>query len=193
MVRACILPTATESNTRSRFLAAMLWAGWRDQGSRTVQSVLGNRDFQTFIPVLLGGTGGARTHDRRIMRSTAPRTERSTCTDDTDHCTDGIHHAGIIWRAGPRTGPRPRLLSSFCRLLCVTLPRASLVFVWTRACPAALGQRPHVPCRGWPASGQCDRALRSQALAPLFSFGTPQGYVCRSVVRRSRSSGTRCR
>ena len=33
----------------------MLWAGWRDPGSRIVQLVLGNRDFQTFIQVLLGG------------------------------------------------------------------------------------------------------------------------------------------
>jgi hypothetical protein len=30
----------------------------------------------------------------------------ASCTDDTDHRTDGTHHAGIIRRAGPRTGPR---------------------------------------------------------------------------------------
>jgi hypothetical protein len=61
-----------------------------------------------------GGAGGARTHDRRIMRSTAPCTTHASCTDDADHCTDGTHHAGIIWRAGPRTGPRPRRPCPFC-------------------------------------------------------------------------------
>ena len=52
------------------------------------------------------GAGGARTHDRRIMRTTAPRIGRASCTDDTDHRTDGTRCAGIIQRAGPRTGPR---------------------------------------------------------------------------------------
>jgi hypothetical protein len=33
--------------------------------------------------------GGARTHDRRIMRGTAPRTVRTTCTDTTEPCHDG--------------------------------------------------------------------------------------------------------
>jgi hypothetical protein len=33
------------------------------------------------------------------------------------------HHAGIIWRAGPRTGPRPRSLRPVILLLCVT-PRS---------------------------------------------------------------------
>ena len=72
-----------------------------------------------------GGAGGARTHDRRIMRSTAPRTERPTCTDDTDHGTDGTDHAGIIWRAGPRTGPRPRHPGPLVLLLCVTSPKSA--------------------------------------------------------------------
>jgi hypothetical protein len=53
-----------------------------------------------------GGAGEARTHDRRIMRSTALCTTRASCTDDTGYCTDGTHHTGIIWCAGPRTGPR---------------------------------------------------------------------------------------
>jgi len=43
-----------------------------------------------------GGAGGARTHDRRIMRSTVPRTMRASCTDDTGYRTDGARRAGII-------------------------------------------------------------------------------------------------
>jgi len=39
---------------------------------------------------------GARTHDRRTMRTTAQCTERASCTDATDHRTDGNHRAGII-------------------------------------------------------------------------------------------------
>ena len=33
-----------------------------------------------------GGAGGARTHDRRIMRSTAPCIVRTSCTDTTESC-----------------------------------------------------------------------------------------------------------
>jgi hypothetical protein len=33
-----------------------------------------------------GGAGGARTHDRRIMRSPARRIVRTTCTDATEPC-----------------------------------------------------------------------------------------------------------
>jgi hypothetical protein len=49
--------------------------------------------------------GWARTHDRRIMRSTASCTERASCNDGPDHRTDGSRCSGISWRAGPRTGP----------------------------------------------------------------------------------------
>jgi hypothetical protein len=70
------------------------------------------------------GAGGARTHDRRIMRSTASCNTRASCIDNTDHCTDGSHRAGIIWRAGPRTGPRPRHPCLLVLLLCVTPLRA---------------------------------------------------------------------
>jgi len=61
---------------------------------------------QTFIQVVLRGAGGARTHDRRIMRSTASCTIRASCTDGTGYRIDGSRCAGIIRRAGPRTGPR---------------------------------------------------------------------------------------
>ena len=43
-----------------------------------------------------GGAGGARTHDRRIMRSTASCTMCAGCTDGTAYRTDGIRGAGII-------------------------------------------------------------------------------------------------
>src|SRR5579863_1145793 len=33
-----------------------------------------------------GGAGGARTHDRRIMRNTAPRIVGTTCTDTAGAC-----------------------------------------------------------------------------------------------------------
>src|SRR5689334_5443231 len=35
---------------------------------------------------IAGGAGGARTHDRRIMRSTATCTGRTACTDTTEPC-----------------------------------------------------------------------------------------------------------
>jgi hypothetical protein len=105
-------------------------------GSRTLarevsamHSALAIRTFRIFIQMDPGGAGGARTHDRRIMRSKAPRTERSTCTDDTDHCTDGTHHAGIIWCAGPRTGPRPRRPCPLVLLLCVTSPKQRPAYI----------------------------------------------------------------
>src|SRR5262249_11787615 len=62
--------------------------------------------FKPLFRFFVGGAGGARTHDRRIMRSTAPSTERAGCTDDTDHRIDGSRCAGIFRRAGPRTDPR---------------------------------------------------------------------------------------
>ena len=52
--------------------------------------------------------------DQPITRSTASCAKPASCTtDDVDHRTDGTRHAGIIWRAGPRTGPRSRPLISF--------------------------------------------------------------------------------
>jgi hypothetical protein len=70
----------------------------------------------TSQPVLetSGGAGGTRTHGVLIMRSTAPCTIRASCTDGTDHRTDGTHHARIILRAIPRTIPRLRRPSCYC-------------------------------------------------------------------------------
>jgi hypothetical protein len=65
---------ATRADTRNRFLAAMLWASWRGQENRRIPSVLPGVFFRTFIQVILCTAGWGRTHDRRIMRSTAPCT-----------------------------------------------------------------------------------------------------------------------
>jgi hypothetical protein len=47
--------------------------------------------FRTFIQTILRGAGGARTHDRRIMRTTATCTVRTTCTDTTSRAADGSY------------------------------------------------------------------------------------------------------
>ena len=74
----------------------------------------------------LGAGERIRTADLPFTRSTASCNMRATCADDTDHRTDGTHHAGIIWRAGPRTGPQPRRPFPAVLLLCVTSPRAPI-------------------------------------------------------------------
>src|SRR5580658_5072703 len=53
------------------------------------------------------GAGGARTHDRRIMRTTARRSRRSTCTDTTEPCHRWPSLHTMHGWLGPRTGPRP--------------------------------------------------------------------------------------
>src|SRR5580693_7823150 len=53
------------------------------------------------------GAGGARTHDRRIMRTTAQRSRRSTCTDTTEPCHRWPSLHTMHGWLGPRTGPRP--------------------------------------------------------------------------------------
>jgi hypothetical protein len=72
----------------------------------------------------LGGAGGARTHDRRIMRSVTLCIVCASCTDDTGYRADGPHRAGAIWSAGPRTGPRPGSSWPLILILCVTSPGA---------------------------------------------------------------------
>jgi hypothetical protein len=44
---------------------------------------------------IAGGAGGARTHDRRIMRSMASCIMRPSCIDGTNYRTDGTCRAGI--------------------------------------------------------------------------------------------------
>lgn len=72
------------------------------------------------LPPDLGAGERIRTADLPFTRSAAPSIEGASCTDDTDHHTDGTRCAGIIRRAGPRTGPRPRALRPAILLLCVT-------------------------------------------------------------------------
>jgi len=43
-------------------------------------------DKRAYPQFRLGGAGGARTHDRRIMRSMVPCTPRASCTDTTESC-----------------------------------------------------------------------------------------------------------
>ena len=56
--------------------------GRRTSGPATVKSATLGESYQ----VRLGGAGGARTHDRRIMRTTARRSGCATCTDTTQPC-----------------------------------------------------------------------------------------------------------
>jgi hypothetical protein len=41
---------------------------------------------EPFMQLDAGGAGGARTHDRRIMRSLARRSGCAACTDTTEPC-----------------------------------------------------------------------------------------------------------
>jgi hypothetical protein len=54
------------------------------------------------------GAGGARTHDRRIMRSTASCTVGASCTDTAEPCRWWPRLHWLHRWLGPRTGPRPR-------------------------------------------------------------------------------------
>ena len=72
----------------------------------------------------------------RLQEARPPAPMRASCTDSTGHRTDGTRSPGIIWRAGPRTGPRPRRLSCPVLLLCVTSLRAP------SSTPASMQGRP---------------------------------------------------
>ena len=54
----------------------------------------------------LGAGERIRTADLPFTRSTAICNMHASCTDGTGYRTDGARRAGIIWSAGPRTGPR---------------------------------------------------------------------------------------
>ena len=57
--------------------------------------------------IYLGAAYRNRTDDLRITRGLRPGRPGASCTDSTDHRTDGTHGAGNIRSLGPRTGPRP--------------------------------------------------------------------------------------
>jgi hypothetical protein len=77
--------------------------------------------------VWLGAGERIRTAGLPFTRSTAACTERASCTDDAGHGTDYTHRAGTIWRAVPRTVPRPKLPRPLILLLCVTPPSPAYV------------------------------------------------------------------
>ena len=66
-------------------------AGCTDIGPRTSPTKPRSKRVKYLV-----GRVGLETHDRRIMRSTAPCAISASCADDTIHCTDGTHRAGII-------------------------------------------------------------------------------------------------
>jgi integrase len=47
---------------------------------------------------------------RSLQEARPPAPMPASCTDDTDHRSDGTRSAGTIWHAGPRTGPHRGLL-----------------------------------------------------------------------------------
>jgi hypothetical protein len=69
-----------------------------------------------------------RTDDLRITRGMLPSRTRPSCTDSTGHGTDDTRHAGIIWRPGPRTGPRSTPLSPTRAVCYMTCPPARFGF-----------------------------------------------------------------
>ena len=72
-----------------------------------MQPIPASRDVLNLVQATRGGAGGARTHDRRIIRSAGRRSRRSTCTDATEPCHRWPSlHCMHGW-LGPRTGPRP--------------------------------------------------------------------------------------
>ena len=91
--------------------------GCRTSGPATVKSATLGESYQ----VRLGGAGGARTHDRRIMRTTAPCTMRASCTDDTETALMALTALGLSGASvhEPVHDPLQRPLRS------VTMHRAS--------------------------------------------------------------------
>ena len=63
-------------------------------------------DLENSDRKLEGGAGGARTHDRRIMRSMLDNHRAASCIVRTGYRTDGTRRAGVFRRPGPRPGPR---------------------------------------------------------------------------------------
>jgi hypothetical protein len=70
---------------------------------------------------IAGGAGGARTHDRRIMRSMASCIARASRTNTTEPCRRSPCAHWLHRWLGPRTGPRLTPVVSRLRLHNVTV------------------------------------------------------------------------
>jgi hypothetical protein len=73
---------------------------------------------------LRGAAYRNRTDDLRITRGPRPGRTSASCTDTTDHRTDGTRRAGTIQGPVPRPVPRPRPCVTPPCSLCVTSLRA---------------------------------------------------------------------
>ena len=98
-----------------------------------------------------GGAGGARTHDRRIMRTPAPCNMRSTSTNDTRNRTDGTRRTGITWRPIPRTIPRAHYSGRYAALPCAGREPRYPERLTTAARPTACAHRTGPSAALWPA------------------------------------------
>ena len=67
---------------------------------------------------------GQEAMTSRLQEARPHAATLATCTGATDNRTDSTHHTGIIWRAGPRTGPRLSTATFWRQLLSVILRRA---------------------------------------------------------------------
>jgi len=103
-------------------------------------SRLANRTFLNFCPIhtMWGGWG---SNPRPADYEKCGYPHHASCTNDTNHRTNGTHHSGIIWRAGPRTGPRPQRPDPLVLLLCETPPTARPDYVCPVSEPRRLGIR----------------------------------------------------
>jgi hypothetical protein len=133
-----------------------------------------------------GEAGGARTHGRRIMRSTLTSHSVASCTVHTEHRSDGTHGAGIIEHPGPQAGPRPRPLGNTSSLLCVTSLRVlSMLRQPGRAGPLreakCTATATHLP--QWPERPSRDAVYGAVAAAPHRS---PQWWRIRPGTRYRR-------
>jgi len=87
-----------------------------------------------------------------------PSSPRPSCTDSTGHCTDDTRRAGIIWRLGPRIGPRST---------------SALV-----ACVAELAEAGRI-------NRQIADALNAEGFRPPSGQPIPGGHACTLVSQRN--------
>ena len=101
-----------------------------------------------------------------------PGSAPASCTDSTDHHTDGTHRAGTIQGAVPRTVPRLRPCVTLSCSLCVA----------SRWSTSRCADQPILACwvevaRRLAPAGWFRGAMRSWAWSPLASGSRPGGCV----------------